>query len=191
MGRLGSEPIRFSRRGNHRFTGSMPAWTHFWTVFLLKRSFRIGNEGMVRPATSFSAAVKHTAFGMRSVVESSRSDVSAGVVSFKCMISEFMRHHRRPGLGRATGPTPGRSAVAGLPIGGSRCPSDFPLSHSPFQPLRNAPLSLLSRTPESGLRTLASGPGRSCVAPKRVSHGQQNAYRCVSPRRNQGGRPSR
>lgn len=175
--------MRFRHYGNQSFTGLMLAWTHCWTVSLLRGPVRIGNEGMVRPATSLSAVVEHSAFDMRPDLGPSLPETSAGGASSKCMISEFTRYHRRPGSGR--------TAVAGLQIGSSRCHPDFSLSQSPFQPLRDAPSCLQSRTPESGLRTLAGGPGRSCVAPKRVSHGQQNAYRFVSPRRNKGGRPSR
>jgi hypothetical protein len=185
IGRL--ERIGFDRYENQSFTGLMTAWTHFWMASLLGAPFRIGNKGMVRPATSLSAVVKHNAFGRRPDGGSSLPEAFASRASLKSMISKFPRHHRRPGSGRPTS----RAAVAGLPLGSSRCHSVFSSPHSPFQPLRDAPACLQSRTLESGLRTLAGGPGRSCVAPKRVSHAQQNAHRFISPRRNKSCRPSR
>jgi|ERR1700720_3895833 len=118
------------------------------------------------------------------------------VVASKGVITEFMRCDRRPDQSRRTGLTHNgaarpRLSRGGTPGGGASRRPISPFSHSLSHPLRDAALRRPRLAPASGLQTLAGGTGPTRVAPERVSHGQQNAYRRVSPRRNQSGRPSR
>jgi hypothetical protein len=152
--------------------------------------FPIGNEDMTCPATGLLAAVDQLGYEILPVAW------PAVVVASKGVITEFVRCHRRPDRNRRTGLTDNRAARpslsrGGTPSGGGSCCPTPPFSHSPSHPLRDAAVRRPRLAPTSGLRTLAGGAGPMRVAPERVSHGQQNAYRRVSPRRNQSGRPSR
>jgi len=152
--------------------------------------FSIGNVDMTCPAMGLLAAADPLGYGILPVAWPSV------VVASKGVIPEFMRRYRRPDRSRRTGLTQTRAARPGLsrggtPGGGASCRPTPPFSHSPSHPLRDAALRRPHLAPASGLRTLAGGTGPLRVAPERVSHGQQNAYRCVSPRRNESGRPSR
>lgn|GEM_PF-6721360 len=70
-------------------------------------------------------------------------------------------------------------------------PGKFPLLCFPFHPQREAISSRPCLVPTCGLRRITGRKDFCRFAPKRVSHGQQNANRRVSPGRNKGGRPSR
>ncbi len=152
--------------------------------------FPIGNKDMTCPAMGLLAAFDQKGYGILPVAW------PAEVVASKGVITEFMRCCRRPDRSRRTGLARNRAARpslsrGGTPGGGASCRPTPPLSPSLSHPLRDAALRPPCQAPTSGLRTLAGGTGPLRVAPERVSHGQQNAYRCVSPRRNQSGRPSR
>jgi hypothetical protein len=158
------------------------------------------------PAKGFSAAVNRSGFDVLSLAWPPALSTFKGAAfafqafqapfAFQAMSPEFMRRH--PPLDRsfATGPARNRGALMGLSLCGSPAGDacrrrELPLSHSSSHPMRNAALHWPRQAPTSGSRTPAGSSGLRHIAPKRVSHGQQNAYRCVSPRRNQGGRPSR
>jgi hypothetical protein len=166
-----------------------PPGLDVWTV-PFGAPFPIGNEDMTCPARGLLPAVDRVGYGMRPVAWPGVVVASNGV------ITEFMRCYRRPDRRRRTGlnhnraPRPSLSR-GGTPSGGASCRPAPPFSRSLSHPLRDAALRRPRLAPTSGLRTLAGGTGPLRVAPERVSHGQQNAYRCVSPRRNQSGRPSR
>src|SRR5580704_10203350 len=144
---------------------------------------------MTCPAMGLLAAVDQLGYGILRVAW------PAVVVASKGVIPEFTRCCRRPDRSRRAGLTHDRAARPSLsrgetPGGGASCPPTPHFSPSLFHPLRDAALRRPRQAPKSDLRTLAGGTGALGVAPERVSHGQQNAYRCVSPRRNQSGRPS-
>lgn len=152
--------------------------------------FPIGDDDMTCPAMGLLAAVDQLGYGILAV------PWPAVVVASKGVITEFTRCYRRRDRSRRTGLTPTGAARpslsrGGTPSGGAPCHPTPPFSHSLSHPLRDAALRRPRLAPTSGLRTLAGSAGPMRVAPERVSHGQQNAYRCVSPRRNQSGRPSR
>jgi hypothetical protein len=151
--------------------------------------FPIGNEDMTCPAMGLLAAVDELGCGIHPVAW------PAGVVALKGVITEFKRCYRGPNRNR-TGLTQDGVAYpslsrGGTPSGGASCRPTPPFSRALFHPLRDAALRRPRLAPTSSLRTLAGGTGPVRVAPERVSHVQQNADRCVSPRRNQSGRPSR
>jgi hypothetical protein len=158
--------------------------------FPIRAPFPIGNEDMTRPAMGLLAADDQLGYGILAVAW------PAVVVASKGVITAFMRcchnpdRNRRTGLTRKSAARPSLSRC-GTPGGGASCRPTPPFSHSLSYPLRDAALRRPRLAPTSGLRILAGGTGPLRVAPERVSHGQQNAYRCVSPRRNQSGRPSR
>jgi len=167
----------------------MPAWADLWAGPAFGTPLWIGDEDMICPAKGFSVAVNRSGFDVHPVAR------PLPHFTFKGKSPKFMRHH--PPLDRSfeTGLVLNRGARLGLflrgsPIGGACCRRGLSLSHSPSHPMRDAALYWPRLAPTSGSRILAGGAGLPRVAPKRVSHGQQNAYRCVSPRRNQGGRPS-
>jgi hypothetical protein len=151
---------------------------------------RIGNEGMICPAKAFSAAIS-------AAINDCRFDVFPAAWPFTGMSPKFMRHHPSPDRSFMTRLAPHRGAhilefsLCGSPIGGTCCRQGLHLFHLSFHPMRDAALYRPRLASTSDSRILAGGASFPRVAPKRVSHGQQNAYRCVSPRRNQGGRPSR
>jgi hypothetical protein len=156
--------------------------------FPFRGAFPDSNKDMTRPAMGPLAAVDQLGYGILLVA------ASAVVVASKGVITKFMRCHRRPGRSR-TGLTHYGAAFlslscGGTPSGGASC-RPTPFSHALSHPLRDAALRRPRLAQTSGLRTLAGGTGPMRVAPERVSHGQQNAYRCLSPRGNQSSRPSR
>lgn len=152
--------------------------------------FPIGNVDMTRPAMGLLAAVDQLNYGVLAVAR------PVAVVASKGVIPEFMRCYCRPHRSRLAGLTHNLVARPSLshgvtPSGHAACrPTSF-FSNSPSHPLCDAPLRRPHLAPASGPRTLAGGTGPLRVAPERVSHGQQNAYRRVAPRRNQSGRPPR
>jgi hypothetical protein len=83
------------------------------------------------------------------------------------------------------------ASVCRSPCADAGRPGDLILSPIFSHPVRAAVYSRPRLAPSSSIGILAGSAAPPRVAPKRVSHGQQNAYRFVSPRRNQGGRPSR
>ena len=117
-------------------------------------------------------------------------------VAFKGVLPELMRCCRLPDRSRRTGRTQSWAARpslfgGGMPGGVAFCRPAPPFSHSPSHPLRDAALRRPRLASASASWALAGDTGPLRVAPERVSHGQQNAHRRVSPRRNQSGGPSR
>jgi len=164
--------------------GSLKAGPPFWAPL------RIGNEDMICPAKDFSAAVNGSLFDVFPVARPLTG------CTFKAMSPKFMRHQLPPDRSLMHGLALNHGACLGLSFYGS--PSGcmcsrhgLPLSRLSSHPMRDAASTWPRLAPTSASRILAGGASLPRVAPKRVSHGQQNAYRCVSPRRNQGGRPSR
>jgi hypothetical protein len=151
---------------------------------------RIGDEDMICPAKGLLAAVNRSGFDVRPLAW------PLALFTFQAMSPKFTRQHSPPHRIFEAGPAHNRGARLGLslcgsPAGGARRRGGLPLSHSSSHPMRYAALRWPRQAPTSGSRTLTGSSGLRRIAPKRVSHGQQNAYRCISPRRNQGGRPSR
>lgn len=153
---------------------------------------------MICPAKGLLAAVNRSGFDARSLAWPLAlfTFQAMSPITFQAMSPKFKRHHSPPHRIFEAGPAHNRGARLGLslcgsPAGGARRRGGLPLSHSSSHPMRYAALRSPRQAPTSGSRTLTGSSGLRRIAPKRVSHGQQNAYRCISPRRNQGGRPSR
>lgn len=150
-----------------------------------------GDKDMICPAQDRQAFIHPQDFG------------GHALVSFRLrQVSPFGEAgEQRPTLLTHHSPTvfepsqPGRRATCFLPDrpleNHPYHPGKFPLLCLPFHPQREAISSRPCLVPTCGLRRVTGRKDFCRFAPKRVSHGQQNAYRRVSPGRNKGGRPSR
>jgi len=151
-----------------------------------------GDEDMICPAQDRQAFIHPQDFG------------GPALVSFRMtQVSPFGEGgEQRPTLLTRHGPTvfepsQPRRAPCFLPVRSSSFgqpawpPQQNSLLCLQFHPQREAISSRPCLVPTCGLRRVTGRKDFSRFAPKRVSHGQQNAYRLVSPGRNKGGRPSR
>ena len=158
---------------------------------------RIGDKDMICPAKDL-AAHNRSGFEVPPVVfVYAPFSVKGACFSRKTMRPVFLRN-QMPSLDQRfeAGLTPHHRTLLVVsfcrsPRGDAGRPGDLNLSPIFSHPVRTAVYSRPRLAPWSSIGILAGSAAQPRVAPKRVSHGQQNAYRCVSPRRNQGGRPSR
>jgi len=84
-----------------------------------------------------------------------------------------------------------RAACRILPRNGTVAHSEAVFAYPPSQHMRDMASRRSGRPSMSVGRTLLDRPGPLTFTADRVSNVQQNAHRCVSPRRNQGGRRPR
>ena len=148
-----------------------------------------GDEDMICPAQDHQAFIHPQDFGEHVLV------------SFRLRQVSPFGEEQRPTSLTYHSPTvfepsdPSRRATCFLPDGPLENhpynPGRFSLLCLPFHPQREAISSRPCFVRTCGLRRVTGRKDFCRFAPKRVSHGQQNAYRRVSPGRNKGGRPSR
>lgn len=155
--------------------GKMPQPTFGW------RNIQVppltGNDRMTRPATRLFAAEETKRRFVLTRAWPARAVASPILVSRSPSC-------RRKGPSRSSGRgLLDRPAVPGRLSGSLVCPLGLSSLYSSHNPSRDAALRGQALAPMSG----GSGP----LTLERVSHAQQHAHRCVSPRRNEGGRPSR
>jgi len=161
----------------------MGAWTDICPASSVAVLRGTGNERMTCPARGRFAAIDHQGNGLAPVVPLTAASVhQSRVPGFMwCGRPEAQRRHatRRQ--------TVCRGLTRGIP----------PLwrGASPFHSLSHLLCAAVFCRPgtvsASGQRILSGGTVLLPTATERVSHVQQNAYRCVSPGRNKGGGPSR
>jgi hypothetical protein len=168
-----------------RSTKAIRAGAGIWTVASSWVTSLIGNEDMTCPARELFAASDPGFRGTAAAARPAEALVSEGTVY------SSVSHCCRSRKGRSAIPAVQRAACPReLCSCMAYCPCAFPF-HPPTYLPRDAALHRQGLAATFASRTLPGGSGLGAVTPERVSHGQQNVNRCIPPRRNAGGRPSR
>ncbi len=166
-------------------TGAMCAWMDISPAPSALAPCVTGNEDMTCPVTGFFAAID------RGGIASAPDASLAATLVYESRVSKFVWRGRREVRPTYTGTARHRAVCRGWPRCMSSLRRKIPPIHSTSHLLRVAAVRRPGLAPASGHRVLFGGAVMPPVAPQRVSHVQQNANRCISPRRNKGGRPSR
>jgi hypothetical protein len=158
----------------------MRAFTDIWAVCGFTGTSLIGNEDV--------RALVATNPRPPSILAACRP---AAVAVYTVAAAKSMNRCRQPHQGYSGGRVRQRVAYPRGPRSGPARHAGVSFLRSPIDPLRDAAFRRLGPAPRFPSRTLSCGTARLAVTLQRVSHGQQNANRCVPPRRNEGGRRPR